>query len=602
VSEDALTDGRGLTRRSLLKGAAAMSLAGALPGAAAGAATRRPGVLPTAAEVRADIQRMVDFGPRLTGSDAHNRFVAWLEREFTSAGCQLLPCDVYQTSRWLADRFGLDLLGGPGAGPARVATYFPRSQQTPPGGVTGPLVYGGVAPALSMNGTDTRALIAAIKRYPQDMRTWAHGVSGLLGADARGSVMLVDLPMPPPLTPGGLFGADMTFYNGQGETLTNESVPALYVDRDTGAALRQYAATRPSTRLTLTATREEVPTPAVTAVLPGVSEETLIFDTHTDGQGFVEENGGVALLHLARYFAALPARKRLKRTLVFACWPGHMSNDLPQATGWIDSHQDLVKRAAAAFTVEHLGCTEWNDSLAQGYHPTGRAEIYAVWTTQGKMFELTRDTVVAHNLPRTALMRPPTQFGVGGPFQTAGVPQIGGLAGPNYLITVSDNGDMDKLDAGLAARQIAWLADLATRVDSVPAAELRQGDPTLGKPSFTGNIAPSSATPTEEACGPAVKHSAPAHASMTMHYYGRRRGIHGLLVVLSAHGGRFTDVTVELRRAGRVLARGQATSVGPGARRVVLHALPGRRVSPGRSTLIARHGGRVLATRTVHVD
>jgi hypothetical protein len=72
---------------------------------------------------------------------------------------------------------------------------------------------------------------------------------------------------------------------------------------------------------------------------------------------------------------------------------------------------------------------------------------------------------------------------VGAAFQSAGVPQIGAIAGPEYLITVSDNGDMDKLDEKLAARQIAWLADLAGRIDKVPADVLRQGDPTLGGPS-----------------------------------------------------------------------------------------------------------------------
>jgi hypothetical protein len=75
---------------------------------------------------------------------------------------------------------------------------------------------------------------------------------------------------------------------------------------------------------------------------------------------------------------------------------------------------------------------------------------------------------------------------------------------------VSDNGYMDKLDAKLAARQIGWLADLATRLDSVPAGELRKGDPTLGKQSFTGNIVPSSAKPTEHACGPPAGAKGPA--------------------------------------------------------------------------------------------
>jgi hypothetical protein len=213
-------------------------------------------------------------------------------------------------------------------------------------------------------------------------------------------------------------------------------------------------------------------------VLPGQTDEVMIFNTHTDGQGFVEENGGVAFVQLARYFASRPARQRLRRTLVFAAWPGHMVADITGS--WMNDHADIVKRAAAALTVEHLGCTEWNDSVGEGYRPTGLPEAFYVWTTQGKMFELTRDTVVAHRLARTALMRPPAQFGVGSPYQSAGVPQIGAIAGPEYLLTISPNGDLDKLDERLAARQIAWLADLARRIDPVPAGTLRQGDPTLG--------------------------------------------------------------------------------------------------------------------------
>jgi hypothetical protein len=236
----------------------------------------------------------------------------------------------------------------------------------------------------------------------------------------------------------------------------------------------------------------------------------------------VEENGGVAFVHLARYFGSLPRAKRLRRTLVFAAWPGHFSNDLPQAGGWISAHKDIVRRAAAALTVEHLGCSEWTDSTAAGYEATGRAELFAVWTTQGEMFNLTRDSVIAHDLPRTALLRPPAQFGVGGPFQTAGVPQIGAIAGPEYLLTISPSSDMPKLDANLAARQIAWLADLTTRIDPVPASTLRQGDPTLGSPSSTGNIEPSSQVPKPVACGP----SAAGAVKKASKRRGRRRRRH----------------------------------------------------------------------------
>src|SRR3954470_1332621 len=174
------------TRRGLLRdaayGAGSLAVASGLGAPALSAAARRHRTvaLPTPHQVRASFQTMVDFGPRLTGNRAHNRFVAWLEREFVRAGCDLLPCDVYRTSRWSVERFGLDVLEGPGRGQVKVATYFPRSKETPRAGVTGPLVYGGAAPQPSINGTDLDALRAGLQRYPADVRSWASGLGSAL--------------------------------------------------------------------------------------------------------------------------------------------------------------------------------------------------------------------------------------------------------------------------------------------------------------------------------------------------------------------------------------------------------------------------------------
>jgi hypothetical protein len=394
------------------------------------------------------------------------------------------------------------------------------------------LVYGGTAPAPSVSFTSVADIEASLARYPSELASWASGLPSVTGGE-QGSILLIDLPTPVPMS-GGALMADSTFQYWPGHTPADwaasefkrlwlvpgldmplaqfqqtgasgvvfildasyealkggyvpflqgfQPLPALYVDRDTGRTLRALAAARPSTRLTLTATRQPTRTQAITAVLPGESDEVIIFNTHSDGQGFVEENGGVAFVQLARYFASLPPAKRLRRTLVFSIWPGHMVADIPQPQGWMNDHPDVVARAAAALTIEHLGCTEWDDTVGSGYRATGLPEMFFIWTTQGKMFALTRDTVVAHRLARTSLMRPPAQFGVGGAYQTAGIPQIGAIAGPDYLLTISPNGALDKLDERLAARQIAAIADLAHRIDPVPAAALRQGDPTLGMP------------------------------------------------------------------------------------------------------------------------
>jgi hypothetical protein len=522
----------------LVGGAAALGISWALarlPLSAAIAAerARRPIPLPSPATVQREFQRMVNFGPRLTGSTSHNRYIAWLEEAFTRAGLELIPCDGYHTERWLAATYGMEVLEGPQAGPVRVAAYYPRSQFTSPAGVSGPLVYAGSAPPLSVSGTDPEALLGALAAYPGEVSAWASGLSGALGSSTKGAVLLVDVPAPPPTTTAIFAPPYSTYLNWPGHTEAEfldadykrpwtvpgvamapttpfhelgaiavvfivdasyeafkgcygpfesgfQDLPALYVDRDTGTALRSLAASRPNTRVTLSGTLAKVPTEAVTAVLPGESEEAIIFNTHTDGTGFVEENGGAAFVMLARYFASLPPSERLKRTLVFACWPGHFAADLPQAQGWIDAHPDIMHRAAAALTIEHLGCAEWDDKLDGGYGPTGLPEVLAIWTTQGKMFEATREAVIAHQLPRTALMRPPGQFGVGGAFQSYGIPQIGAIAGPYDLLTISANGDMEKLDPALAAAQIACFADLTKRLDIIPAATLREGDPTLG--------------------------------------------------------------------------------------------------------------------------
>lgn len=625
----------GLTRRKLLAraaaGAAASALGPRLPAIAA--ASPRVVPLPSPKQVRADFQRMVDFGPRLTGSPAHARYVDWLRREFVKAGADLLPCDDYAYERWSAGRCGLDLLDGSSAGAVKVATYYTRSQETSDAGIDGPLVYGGTLPAPSISaGADLGALQAALARYPDEVAAWASGIPGTVGGSPEGSILLVDLPLPPPLTAGAFLpittyaywpghtdadwaqidyrrtwimpglGIPLAPFEATGaagvvfivdrsyEALAGnylpfdhgyEPLPALYVDRDTGRDLRAQAGARSKARLTLTATRTKITTPSVTAVLPGESDECLILNTHTDGQGFVEENGGVAFVQLARHFGSLPPGKRLKRTLVFAAWPGHMSGALPELEGWMGAHPDLVKRAAAAMTIEHLGCSEWAETADKGYHATGENEVFGVWTTQGKMFEVTRDALIDADIPRTALLRPPVQFGVGGAFQTAGVPQIGAIAGPEYLLTITPSGDMEKLDERLAAKQIAWLADIAKRLDGIGAAELREGDPTLGNSAPEGDVSkPRECRPAEPRLVVRVK---------------RKRG--HVAVSLATTGSALTGVTVELRRAGKLVARSKPVKVTRTTRRVAFR----RRFAAGDYKLVVRQNGRVLLRRPVRV-
>ena len=340
--------------------------------------------LPTPEQVRDDFTTMVEFGPRLTASGPHSDYIDWLEQEFIDAGLQMLPRDNFTTDRWAAQQVGLDILSGPSAGPVKVATYFPRSQETPPAGLPD---RSSTAGPRRRPASASRAPRTWRRRWRGIRASWPRGPDGLqslLGGGPEGSILagrptapcadngrradagldvpvlagplarrLDDVRLQADLAPAGLqmplaqfqqtgatgvvFILDCSYEALKGGYLpfdeSFQPLPALYVDRDTGRALRAQAAGRPNTRLTLTATRQQTPTQAITAVLPGESSEVIIFNTHTDGQGFVEENGGVAFVQLARYFASRPRRERLRRTLVFAAWPGHMVADITRPGG-----------------------------------------------------------------------------------------------------------------------------------------------------------------------------------------------------------------------------------------------------------------------------
>jgi hypothetical protein len=225
------------------------------------------------------------------------------------------------------------------------------------------------------------------------------------------------------------------------------------------------------------------------------------------------------------------------------------------------------------------------------------------------MFSLARDTVVAHGIPRTMLLRPPVQFGVGGAFQSAGVPQIGAISGPEYLVTVSENGDLDKLDEALAARQIAWLADLAGRIDRLPAAALRGGDPTLGHGGGAGTagVALTCGSGSLSVSGGSRSGSGHLHTGprLLLRYMGWRGWVRGLLVILSTDGGSLGRVVVELWRGRRRVASTRVDGVSPAPRRVVLRPRAGARFAPGDYVLVVRPGaaatGSALARRKVRI-
>ena len=504
--------------------------AGVLPTSLAGAGGIDRRLLPTPRQLYRDVKHMVELGQRYPGNDAHNEFIDWLDRGFRSAGLRMLPRDPFPFTCWLAKDWSLEVLEGPGKGVVPVASYQPYSGNTPPSGVVGELAYLGAVPPLALSGDpqDLTTLQAAVERLKGELADWASAAIAGIPGGVAGKIVLVDaqtLPLtendfaalttyahPPDestvgtpnfkrlalsaIPPASLFaqagaaGYIVTLdasdamaagtYGPYGAAITG--LPGLLVGRETGDKLRRFAQSRPKTRLTLTATVKPSSTDQLVGILPGdgSTDEVMILNTHTDGQNAFEENGGIGLVWLARYFAALPKARRLKRSLVFSAVSGHFAGPaLPQTRGFIDRHPDLVARAAASVTIEHLGASEWVDD-ARGYHPTGRPDMFVIWHSQSGIAGPVVDSMIANDLRHSRALRPAGDYmiGVGTAFNESGVPTVSSIVAPNYMVSWADNGHLDKFMPRRAALEVRWAADLITRLDSIPAAQLAAGDST----------------------------------------------------------------------------------------------------------------------------
>jgi hypothetical protein len=493
-----------------------------------------PALLPTRGQIRAQVEAMVELGPRLTGSDAHNKWIDQLEQDWSRAGVTVSR-DHFTFTRCLASSWSLRLLDGGSAGAVPISSPFPYTAPTGPQGVTAPLVYVGPAPLPSVSGNPLDLLTnrTALLRWRAELTAAVRAQLAAIPGGPKGKLVLMEAPVPPlmagdfepfvtytqdpalqyardahndykrvwivgafiqyvleaieaagPL--GAVFMLDASAANAAGQYTPYAqpmfSIPALYVDRSTGAKLRNAAQATPRARLTLVAdVAPKTPSDSLVGILPGdgSTDEVLILNSHTDGQNAFEENGGIALTAMARYFNALGPSAR-KRTLVFSAFTGHFGPGLPQTQGLVDNHPDVIKAAAASVTVEHFGATEWLDD-ARGYYPTGLAEQGSAWHSQTAISVPLVESMRANNFDRTSALRPVGDYmiAVGGPLHKAGVPSISYIAGPNYLVDLAPGDHLDKLDTNRFAMQVRWLADITQRLDKLPKALLQTGDTTV---------------------------------------------------------------------------------------------------------------------------
>jgi hypothetical protein len=519
--------------------------------ATGGAAAGMPG-LP---EVWQWQEQLVGFGTRYTGSSGHAAYVDWLAGQLSAVPGFRMRTDRLTFSRWLAREFALTVSVPASAGrsgPVPVTYYYPYSGQTPPGGVTGRLVDLGFYPAASgFTGAfwePARGGIALVRAappvFPLDLAQTPTGgyVPGQISAVAAIEYAAYAAALTNPAWQGifepvplldaknaGVLGMVVVWTGLPDDEVVNlynpfttsypaasglpavgdPGCPAVWVGDAAGTELAGLAAGGQATAtLVLTA---EITAGAATETVWGWLEgsgdtgEHIIINTHTDGPNAVEENGGLGLLALARYLAALPSRNR---DMYFALVTGHFQ--LPQfsrtivnlahpevgqgaVSVWMLDHPHIWQAAVLGVTVEHLGATMWtNDPKTGQYVPAGGSEWSATYTVPRDVISLINAEKDAYlsavravnaigwpDYP-VATVRPgafPAYVGEGSSLYAAGLGSVSLCPLPTYLLQAGDTQqpqllDLDKLDQRLMYGQILALAQTIGTLDALPASAL----------------------------------------------------------------------------------------------------------------------------------
>ncbi|HEY1929144.1 MAG TPA: hypothetical protein VGG92_16890 [Caulobacteraceae bacterium] len=279
---------------------------------------------------------------------------------------------------------------------------------------------------------------------------------------------------------------------GSDPTATKGGIPALWVDEEVGRRLAADAKAGAPCFLAIEADIDQVSTSTVWGILPGAhygqdDEEILVCNTHSDGPNITEENGGVAVVNMARYFAGLPTAER-PRTMVFMASTGHFGHRfLGSGRDWIVQHPQIMARTVACLTLEHFGCQEWED-VQEGeslrFAPTGRPLQSQIFVTAPSFQARTPgpaspalrrivDLALASSTDRAAVLSGGAFLGEGGGFHAAGVPTIGFLPAPQYLCAMADDGEISKLDPAIFHDQLQLSAKCLLSMQSTRAADLK---------------------------------------------------------------------------------------------------------------------------------
>lgn len=136
-------------------------------------------------------------------------------------------------------------------------------------------------------------------------------------------------------------------------------LPAVFLGSDEFVEIKELATKSNVARIVVKAERDKAMTRNVTATLPGMSDEKVVFVANTDGNTWVQENGVAGMVALAQYFSKIPLKCRPK-TFEFAFNTAHLHMSKEGTVRYIKklNEEYIAKKVNFVFAVEHLGTRE----------------------------------------------------------------------------------------------------------------------------------------------------------------------------------------------------------------------------------------------------
>jgi hypothetical protein len=253
-------------------------------------------------------------------------------------------------------------------------------------------------------------------------------------------------------------------------------MPTLYVDRDTGAQIVEAAKAGKSAKLRLISKTEEAEAYQLYGYLPGKDYGTpddrqIMLVTHTDGPSISQENGGLGILAMVKYFSHIPKAER-PRTLMIRYDCRHYMPGAERAFAAQDyaaRNPDVHKKVIAAMGIEHLGQIQVAEGNGKPYHRTNLAELSSVWITNNQhLVDMAITAVKENNLKRVQVQCPGRKgihggeqgpwYGLGNIARTIGVPGISTMG--SMTAYWSSKARIDYLDANHFVNQVATMSQL----------------------------------------------------------------------------------------------------------------------------------------------